>query len=292
MSTAVKEEKVNIFNLQEITEKLHGVGYLAQRPELLALKWLLGEDNIHSGTKSLLVEGLPGVGKTFLSQSFASAFNFDYKYYLCHSWSDDQELLKGVDVAEAVAGNADKVSLPGILSIASKASQKGKIVVCLDEIDKTEDRTQNLLLDWLQTGRAQWTPGKHIQGNAQNLIVFITSNATKPISSALLRRLRRLRMSSLSEDIQVKLISDFTKYKEEHVKAIIQTAHKIAELDKREVSLQELANMTKEVIENTECVHDTNEIISSWVLRSDREMEKAEPLSQKLYEETIEKARK
>ena len=148
-----------------LTDRLLSVGYHARREEALAVEGALRA--LGAGrVAALLCEGPAGCGKTCLAEALAELLGGGYIYHLLHSWSDDQELLVGVDVAAAVAGDAEHVRQPGVLARAAELSQtatrEAPAVLCLDEIDKVQEGTANLLLDFLQTGRVPVRPGEHL----------------------------------------------------------------------------------------------------------------------------------
>jgi MoxR-like ATPase len=118
-------------SIQQLCEQLVNVGYSAGREVLLAV---LGALNLLSSGQPgiLLITGAPGVGKTFLAESLAKALNANLVYGLLHSWSDDQELFSGIDVASAVAGDAGNVRQPGLLARAAELSQRSLTILCLD----------------------------------------------------------------------------------------------------------------------------------------------------------------
>lgn len=145
-------------------------------------------------------------------------------YHLLHSWSDADELFYGVNVVAAVAGDAAHVRQEGVLAKAARLSLTGLVTLCLDEVDKTTEATENLLLDFLQYGRVPTAPGEQMQANLENLTVFMTTNDMRPLSDALLRRVRRNFMQPLAVVEQEKIIQERTKAP----KGIVTTAWKAA----------------------------------------------------------------
>lgn len=157
--------------------------------------------------RALLLEGPPGAGKSALAQVIADHLGAKLVVYQAHAWTDADELFVGVDVVAAVAGDADGVRQLGVLAQVAEISQKEPVVLLLDEIDKTSEAAEALLLDWLQSGRVPVRPGIQIQTRLDQVVVIATSNAVRPLSDALLRRFRRAWLDVLPVDVQVQMLS-------------------------------------------------------------------------------------
>ena len=216
------------------------------------------------GMRAALLEGPPGCGKTWRTQEASRRLGATYVYALLHSWSDDQELYCGIDVAAAVAGDASEVRQPGVLAVAAEASQRGPVVLCLDEVDKVQESTEGLLLDFLQTGRVPIQPGRHLEARRESMWVFLTSNATRPLSDALLRRVRRVRMTSLPRDVMISLAVEETCV----AKGVASLAYKAlaaaAEADKAPLSLQEFVAFLQD-LQVAESALEVREYLRQWV---------------------------
>jgi MoxR-like ATPase len=279
MSTAIlSPPALKIPSIVDLTTVFKNVGYYAQRDDINAIRWLLYLPP-ESGVKALLVRGLPGTGKTFMCESikaagedlFGNKREVVYLFMLCNAWDSTEQMFRGIDVSAAVKGDHENVDTPGILTQACLLSLEGKIVIVVfDEIDKTEDRAQNLTLDFLQYARAQWAPGHYVQGDPKNIFFIATSNDMKPLSGALQRRFRDYEMKPLPTKLQVAIISDGLGIDKNLTAGIIVTAHNLAKKARRDLSLQELRSLVQEIYYCSDCPHDITAMLAAWVSRSHR----------------------
>lgn len=217
----------------------------------------------------MLVEGAPGTGKTALAEAIAKATGAEYLYALLHPWSGADELHAGVNVQAAVAGDAERVHQPGVLALAAEASQRGRVVVCLDELDKAPEATEALLLDWLQSGRVPVRPGHHLQTRLDRVLVIITSNGQRELSDALLRRCRRLRMAPMADNLRIRLAAERSCAPMGVVRLIDRACRAVAHQEGNDaLSLQEIAHACREAWEMAESVEDVAEIVAAWAART------------------------
>lgn len=219
-------------------------GYVARPQELAALRFL-----VHgrvAGARALFLEGAPGTGKTFLGECLAKGQEWPLVFVQCHSWTTDQELFEGIDVAAAVAGDADAVRKDGALLAGAKASLQGKVVLIVDEIDKAPERVDALLLDFLQSGRVP-SEGGVVQANLDNLLVMITSNRVRDAHPALLRRCRRLQMAPLADETFDLLVSERAEVGRALARQIRRACQGAAGADQQETSVQEAVNFAEEL---------------------------------------------
>jgi len=258
--------------MSNLAERLHDADYLARPAELLALRAVeAAHQGPASALRALLLEGAPGCGKTALAEAYAKACGARYVYALLHQWTDDQELFRGVNVVAAVAGDAARVEQPGVLAVAAQASLEGPTVLCLDEVDKCQERTEGLLLDVLQTGRVPVRPGEYLQADAARLVVFVTSNGQRPLGDAFLRRVRRVRMQPLPVDTADKLVMARAAVPAGIAKLASKAARAVALGEGTEaLSVQEIAHFAADVWRVAESADDVRLLLAQWAARTDR----------------------
>jgi MoxR-like ATPase len=231
-------------SLRKLAEEVANEGYQAHGASALALRKLAAQ-----GAGLFLCEGPPGTGKTALAEVIAKALGptrAAYQYYLCHAWTTDEDLFVGIDVAEAVAGRAERVSRPGFLQLVAEASLSGRwSVACLDELDKAPERVDALLLDFLQNGRVPVGGGRVLQADLSRVIFFVTTNRMRPLAEALQRRLFRLGFTTLPEATEVGLLSHNTAPQAAH--AVVRMANLIRAKGATTPSLQELRGLVRDL---------------------------------------------
>ena len=139
--------------------------------------------------RAFLLQGPAGVGKTQLTYLISRWLNAQYIFYqVSYSSSEEELLYKYIPSEETKSGI--KITL-GPIPRALIASKTGKVVLVLDEIDKARPSTDALLLDVLQNSRASLYLDEQeqlVEGNPENLIIFMTSNAMRELSEPLMRR--------------------------------------------------------------------------------------------------------
>ena len=243
-------------------------GYHLRAAESLALRAM----NRKKGLKTLILEGAPGTGKTYFSECLATEWQAQYFYYLCHHWTGDEEMFVGVHVGRVAAGveKPEDAYEYGVLAKAAIASQSGKVVVCLDELDKAPQRAESLLLDFLQNGRVYMPDGSKIQGNLENMTVIITTNAVRPLMEATMRRGFRIKMEFLPPNVEADIIRKATGAKMGAIRVVVRMLGVIRTNGATAPSLQEGRNLVED-LSACENSSDVEILIRGWLVKEDED---------------------
>jgi MoxR-like ATPase len=228
----------------DMEKALRDTGYYPRPGDLLFLRVLLrpGSNGIRAG----LISGPPGVGKTSLGRALARVLRGEEIYFLCHHWVTEEDLFLRIDPARVAAlagglveGRPEDAWRPGVLLRAAMASQRGPVVLVIDEIDKAPERVDALLLDFLQTGQVVGPFGEKWAAHPVNLTVILTDNGLRPLAEPLLRRVFRYRMGFLPPHVEADLIRKHTGAPVPLARTIVVLMNKIRAEGASSPSLQE-----------------------------------------------------
>jgi MoxR-like ATPase len=150
--------------------------------------------------KAVMLRGIPGVGKTSLLEYLAKENGWETVFYQCTPGSTEEDMLYKIIPDENTPSGVKVVE--GVLPKALRLAKEGKkVLLILDEIDKTRPIFDAFLLDFLQNFRVS-VPGFEIQLNEEekgNIFVGLTSNDMRDFSEALLRRVAVVEIPPLQE---------------------------------------------------------------------------------------------
>ncbi len=154
----------------------------------------------------IILRGPAGTGKTELTKVIAEFLDAEYIFYQCTIGTTEEDLLHKIVPDESTKSGIKLVLGP--LPEALKKSHQGKVVLVLDEFDKTRPTADALLLDFLQNYRISVRTGsdKIIQGNPENIFVFLTSNDDRDFSEPLLRRVVSIYLKPLKPEFIRKIL--------------------------------------------------------------------------------------
>lgn len=154
--------------------------------------------------RPLLVEGAAGVGKTEVAKVLAKAGNRELVRLQCHEGLDEskalyewnyQKQLLSIQIrmkeseqnpdafTESLFSEEYLLERPLLKSIRSEKP----VVLLIDEIDKTDEEFEALLLEVLSEMQVTIPEMGTIKANSKPFVV-LTSNNTRPLSEALKRR--------------------------------------------------------------------------------------------------------
>ena len=183
-------------SVQAVAEGLRAVGYLPGESTALVsyLATKLG--------KPVLVEGPAGVGKTELAKALASYLGRELVRLQCYEgldeakalyeWNYRKQLLRiqaeasgtGWDaVQEDIFGEEFLLARPLMTAIASERP----VVLLIDEIDKTDQEFEAMLLELLSDFQISIPELGRIEARTRP-VVLLTSNNTRELTEALKRR--------------------------------------------------------------------------------------------------------
>mgnify|MGYP000617715939 CR=1 FL=1 len=172
--------------IEKIKRALVEKGYYAEDDLAYSLYFALNA----KPTSGAILEGPPGTGKTFLAETTAEVIGADLVVYQCFpNTREDDLMIKLVPDDQSPVGVK---KFEGIIPQAISLLKEGKkVVLLLDEWDKTRPSADAFLLDFLQRHRIRYGDYKAnlTSEEAENLIVFLTSNGFREISEPLIRRL-------------------------------------------------------------------------------------------------------
>ncbi len=201
------------------------------------------------GIKAFLLTGRPGTGKTTLTELIAKWLHADYIYFLATPNVDEDALLYKF-VPDESSKSGIRIAM-GPVTQAVKRSHERRVVLVIDEFDKTRPSADALLLDLLQHGRITlYLGGKEdvFVANQQNLYIFLTSNGAREFSEPLTRRLIRVDFLLLNQSDVYELLKRHFDEPLAKLLAEIYAATVMANL-RKPATLQELMQLGRVIMQ-------------------------------------------
>src|SRR5246127_81145 len=225
---------------QDLATGLRDVGYLPGTSTALVsyLAIKLG--------KPVLVEGPAGVGKTELAKALATHLDRELIRLQCYEgldeakslyeWNYRKQLLRiqtesntagWQDVQEDIFGEEFLLPRPLLNAIASPEP----VVLLIDEIDKTDQEFEAMLLELLSDFQISIPELGRIEARTRP-VVLLTSNNTRELTEALKRRCLYLWLDYPDLEHELEIVRLHTPELPETVaRKLVQIVHQVRELD-------------------------------------------------------------
>jgi MoxR-like ATPase len=231
---------VDFESIDEAQAALEGAGYLAG--ESTALVCFLAE---RLG-KPVLVEGPAGVGKTELAKALSRATDRPLIRLQCYEgldeakalyeWNYRKQLLRiqvessdagWQEVRDDIFGEEFLLARPLLTAI----SEEQPVVLLIDEIDKTDQEFEAMLLEVLSDFQVSIPELGVVEARSQPL-VLLTSNNSRELTEALKRRCLYLWLDYPDVERELQIVRLHAPDLEEHVaRKLVEVVHMVRNLD-------------------------------------------------------------
>jgi MoxR-like ATPase len=227
-------------SVDEVSQGLREVGYLPGEATALVsfLATKLG--------KPVLVEGPAGVGKTQLAKSLADYLDRRLVRLQCYEgldeakalyeWNYRKQLLRiqtesegagWQDVQEDIFGEEFLLERPLMTAISAAEP----VVLLIDEIDKTDQEFEAMLLELLSDFQISIPELGRIEARTQP-VVLLTSNNTRELTEALKRRCLYLWLDYPELEHELEIVRLHSPDLSERVaRKLVEIIHRVRELD-------------------------------------------------------------
>ena len=140
---------------------------------------------------TILLTGVPGCGKTQYAHYLCDILGAELYRYDCNTESNIG-IMYSPDLDGLIRNQA--AWLPGPLWDAFEASKSRRVVILVDELDKSPADFDAYMLRVLEEKSFNNPKNNTIQGNPANIVFILTSNNRRQLRDELLRRMLRLTM--------------------------------------------------------------------------------------------------
>ena len=142
--------------------------------------------------------GPAGTGKSYLPIVLSKTLGVEMFFYQCAPGTREDDLVLKMFPSETTKSGVE-IKKSTVFK-AAEASHKKKVMLVLDEWDKTRPTADGFFLDFLQYGRLS-IPGTDINANLDNMFIFFTANDERDFHEALLRRFPKIDVDPLAPSL-------------------------------------------------------------------------------------------
>ena len=188
----------------------------------IVTRTLLGLDALISGEiqgqkiYGVCLDGPTGAGKSFYAKTYAKyvekLFKTEVNFisYTCNTTSGKADLYEEVNITAAIAGQTEKIIIPGQILEAIESVNQGKITILfIDEYDKSRPETDSFFNDFMQDGVINTTQRGKIKIKdeyAKYLQVIVAKNDFRNVSEPFSRRFKIERLDYMTPENLAKAI--------------------------------------------------------------------------------------
>ena len=209
----------------------------------------------------ILIEGPAGTGKTEIAKVLKNALNLELIRVQCYEgldysktlyeWDYPKQMLTINALQSVIKEEVDGLSLDESINSFNKSTNffddrfllerpllksidgRGKKVLLIDELDKSDEEFEALLLEFLGEFSVTIPEYKTIECPIdQKPIVILTSNSQRALSEALKRRCAYLYIDYPTEELESNIIEKKAKVDKEFSKKVAHAVANIRSLDK------------------------------------------------------------
>ena len=168
---------------------------------------LINESKVGKGQDiyAVCLDGPPGAGKSMYAKLYAKMVqellkeDVELISYQCDDATSKIELFEDINVGAAVAGKSEQVNIPGVIARAILAANEGKkVILFIDEYDKSREQVDSLFLQFLQDGRINTNQFGDLKiedkykGNIH--VLFCKNDFRTELTGPLTRRIRKINL--------------------------------------------------------------------------------------------------
>lgn len=232
----IEIKKNGVSQNNSVTPSLHSAlenaGYYC-KPELAVSVQLAIQNKPVAGA---ILQGSTGSGKTYLPESLSKALGYELMYFQCQVHTDETDLIQKMIPDETTVSGIKLQD--NILLNAIKKSATGKVILCIDEYDKSRPSADTVMLEFLQRGGI-WHNNIDYQGNLDNLIIFLCCNEERELSDFIKRRLPHIYFDKIAPEVVSRVLSQ-VKAKQKYIRLATALYNVTYEKFPKVITVQEL----------------------------------------------------